>query len=220
MKADGIQIPELPESPPEENYLEAQSKRFTRAEMAPQTEMGQKISIVDQTTVFGQLDVPYPLGDEPEVADVDKFVTENLFNGGQYRYWDYDEEAGTITYFQTYRGKMIFQNKNGKITLHLNEAGSIGSYTQTMLENIQEVKKQNILTANQALVVLYNKRLIRSGNEITGVDFGYYTLVPAASSQLLVPTWRFAIDGEKNYYVNAVEGQVFQENESESQMIE
>ncbi|WAA09558.1 two-component system regulatory protein YycI [Fervidibacillus albus] len=116
--------------------------------------------------------------------------------------------------------KTFYKNKNGEIIIQLDEEGNIDSYTQTMLENIQEIKEQDIFSAKQALLILYNKQYIQSGSEITDVNLGYYTLVPALSSQLLVPTWRFEINGEENLFVNAVEGSVFQGTEEDNERLE
>ncbi|WP_062351060.1 two-component system regulatory protein YycI [Bacillus kwashiorkori] len=207
LKADEIKVPKLPEKPTKETYIEADAKRFMKDDLFFE---GQEISIVNETFVQSLLKKPYKLKDEWEVKNVDSFVTENVFSGSQYRFSYFDQDNLSIIYYQTHKNNPFFQNSSGQLTLHLNENKEIISYTQTMLENIKEIKEQQILTAHEAMVTLYKKRLLKSGSEITRVDIGYYTLVPISTSQLLVPTWRFSIKGQEDLYVNAVEGHAFQ----------
>ncbi|WAA12273.1 two-component system regulatory protein YycI [Fervidibacillus halotolerans] len=207
--ADDIEVPELPQEPKKEYYVEATAKTFHRNDMEDLS--GQEITIVSENVLESNLSIPFQLNDDWKQTDVDLFVFNHIYQGNQYTFWDYDPEKRQIIYYQNFKNKTFYKNKNAAIILQLDQNGNIDSYSQTMLDNIKEIKEQDIFSAKQALLILYNKQYIQSGSKITDVALGYYTLVPAISSQLLVPTWRFEINGEKNLFVNAVEGSIFQE---------
>ncbi len=214
MAADQIILPKLPEGPDEEFYIEANVKQFSEDDFfrIPNREF----AIAEPHKLEVNLNNPYALGANWEIPDVNQFVKNHIVHGDKYRYWYYDEVERTITYYQQYDGKVFYNNKDGQIVLYLNDKNEIVSYTQTMLEDISEIKKQAILSAHDAVVILYKKRILESQGEVTDVDLGYYTLVPLKSSQILAPTWRISIAGKEDFYVNAVEGHVFNE---ESQII-
>ncbi|MCU9613459.1 two-component system regulatory protein YycI [Caldibacillus lycopersici] len=218
LKADEITFPELPVDPTKENYVEANIKSFSNKELSSLP--SQEITISNETYIQSVLSKPFVLKKDFTVKDVDQFVQTYIYNGNQYAYWNFDVEKQTITYYQTYEDKTFYQNASGKVVLYLNDKDEITSYTQTMLVDIQEIKEEEIITAYEALVILYNRHLFQPGSEITDVDLGYYTLVPDMTSQLLAPTWRFSINGQDDLFVNAVEGHVFQVSNEEGQVIE
>jgi len=218
LAADNIKVKDLPDEPTKASYVEADSKQFKVEDFAKVVD--QEVSISNNTQIFSVLDTPYPLGEDWKQEDVDRFVHTNVQYGTYYVFWEHDAEKNTITYYQTYNGKIFYENKDAQVELQLNENNEIISYSQTALENIQEIKEQEIITAHDAMVVLYNKNHLKTGYEISNVDLGYYTLVPIMSSQLLAPTWRFTINGDTDLFVNAVEGYVFQVQDRGSQVLE
>ena len=80
-----------------------------------------------------------------------------------------------------------------------------------MLEDITEIKNQAILSALDAVLILYKNRLLERNDEVIDVELGYYTLVPLKSSQILAPTWRISIAGKDDFFINAVEGHIINE---------
>lgn len=218
LKADEIIVPKLPEQPTKGKYVQADAKIFQEKELSHLN--GQEITIVSGTTVQSKLKTPYPLKKNWQTKDVDEFVLSNVVYGDHYVYGEYDKKNNRFIYFQKYNNIPFFNNLSGQLVLTLNEKNEIVSYTQTMLENIKEIKEQEILTAYDAMVTLYNKQLLKSGGKITEVEIGYYTLVPIMSSQLLAPTWRFSIEGQEDLFVNAVEGHAFFVSDSENKILE
>ncbi|REJ16845.1 MAG: transcriptional regulator [Caldibacillus debilis] len=212
LKADEITFPELPQEPTEGTYVEAEEKMFREDELA--FLRGQDIDLSGGTTVLSTLKDPYPLKKDWQEKDANEFVLNYVYKGDEYVFGEFREDENQIIYYQTYNNFPFFKNSSGQLVLTLNNNNEIVSYRQTMLDHVKELKKQELLTAYEALVTLYNKRLLRSGNKITKVEIGYYTLVPVRSSQLLAPTWRFSVEGGDDLFVNAVEGHAFSETES------
>lgn len=214
MAADQITLPELPEGPDEEFYIEANVKQFSLEDLNDMLQQGNPLP--EQHKLEIRLERPFELGENWQVADVNDFVINHIDSGNEYQFWNYDESDHTITYFQQYDGKVFYNNNDARLVLQLNDDNEIISYSQTMLEDIKEIKSQAILSAYDAVLILYKNRLLERNDEVLTIDLGYYTLVPLKSSQILAPTWRISIDGKDDFFINAVEGHVFNE---ESQII-
>ena len=152
LAADNIKVNDLPMEPSKASYVEADSRSFMQEEFTKLAD--QTITISNDTQITSRLKTPYPLVKGWSKADVDRFVQSYVPYGSLYVYWDYNEEKNTIIYYQTYNGKIFYENKDARVELQLNEKDEIVSYTQTALENIQEVKEQEIITAHDAMVVL------------------------------------------------------------------
>ena len=209
MAADQITLPELPQGPEEEFYIEANVRDFSMENLANPAKNGQLSEESHELQIT--LDSPYELGENWHISDVDRFVKNFIDSGSEYRYWDYDKTKNTITYFQQYNGKLFYNNRDARIVLQLNEDHEIVSYSQTMLEDITEIKNQAILSAYDAVLILYKNRLLERNDEVIDVELGYYTLVPLKSSQILAPTWRISIAGKDDFFINAVEGHIINE---------
>jgi len=213
IKADDITFPPLPVDPKTEYYIEGTMKNFKGSDLSS---ISKKFKITNDNYVHYELEEPYQLNENWTISDIDQFVKLRAYQGNQYKFWNYDEETNQIIYYQTYRNKTLFQNASGKITIQLNKDHDIVKYTQTYFENIKEIKEKEIVTAEEALAILYKGHHIKTGSKVTGVELGYYTSTSIMTSQLLVPTWHFQINGDTNIFVNAVEGHVF----SETQVLE
>lgn len=209
MAADQITLPELPQGPEEEFYIEANVRDFSMENLANPAKNGQLSQESHELQIT--LDSPYELGENWHISDVDRFVKNFIDSGSEYRYWDYDKTKNTITYFQQYNGKLFYNNRDARIVLQLNEDQEIVSYSQTMLEDITEIKNQAILSALDTVLILYKNRLLERNDEVIDVELGYYTLVPLKSSQILAPTWRISIAGKDDFFINAVEGHIINE---------
>ena len=208
MEADGIKMPNLPTEPKKDFYVKAEAKKFKKDELSELP--NQKVVYYNDGIFHSVLVEPYPLKADWKVADINQFVNIYTYEGSQYRFWKYDKKNNTIIYYQLYKNKLFYNNSYAKIEIQLNEENEIISYKQAMMENMEEMKEQEIITAYDALLILYNKRLLKSDEHIE-VNLGYYNLIPDQSTQLLAPTWHFTIGGDTDYFVNAIEGHVFTE---------
>lgn len=213
LKADNIKVKtEMPAKPTQASYVEADARTFKKEDIATFT--GQSIELLNNNLLIkSQLTTPYSLGKDWKTADINLFMKDYVYNGDQYKFYQYDKDKNIITYYQMYKNQVFYKNASGQVQLTLNDKGEIVSYTQTMLDHIEEISSQEIITAHEAMTILYNKGLLTSGSQITKVKLGYYTLVPIKSSQLLAPTWCFTIDNKEDYFVNAVEGHVLNEEQ-------
>ena len=209
LKENEVTYPTLPNQPIKERYLNAVSKKFTDDELKKLK--NQKISQINDQKLFSVFDKLFLLGNSQHSEALDAFVKENVLYGEDYRFWRVDESTNSIIYYQTYNGKVIFNNSNAKLVLFLNNDYQVTSYEQTYLENIEQFnEEEEVLQAIKAITMLYNKGYIPSKSNITKVELGYYDLIQLTTSHVLRPVWHIVLDEEEDFFVNAFDGQIIQ----------
>lgn len=221
LKADGIKYVELPKAQIKAQYLSAKPKVFTKGDIAKLK--GQDAVLVGDpaTTLQVTLQNPLQLDSKFDPANLSSFLKENVLYGDHYQFWQKDDKAKTITYFQQFDNSPLYQNINGMITFHYNLNNQIVSYQQTYLESFEKLTaKEEILPPLKAIETLHQKGELKPKSNITKIELGYSTLVQLAASQVLAPTWRFVINDKENLFVNAFEGQIIQFNSDEKPSVE
>lgn len=217
---DEIEYSEFPQGPEKSRYISVRPKFFTEEELSNNFGDVEKSISNDGLTITGRLEKPIPLNKKFSAEEFSTLAMRIVESGDKYRFWEKDDEEGTITYYQLYEGKMMYRNRSGKLTFYYNEDGEVTSYEQTLIEEIEEMSdEQEVLDPLGAVEIVYKKGMIRPKSEITDVEFGYSTLVQLAAQQVLAPTWRIIVDGEENLFVHAFEGQVIQFESEEENMI-
>jgi regulatory protein YycI of two-component signal transduction system YycFG len=221
LKDNGIQYVELPSENTKGKYLTAKSKNFSDVNLEELP--NQSITIQNGTTLLSIFDEPISVKENMEQEMIHTFLKTYVYQGGQYRFWKWDQEQNRLIFYQEYNQKLFFKNVNGRLIVNLNNQNQIIGYEQTLLEDIQELANENILPAIRAIETIHQQGLIKADSKITKVELGYYTLVQLTESQVLTPTWHFVIEqGDtkkvEDIFVNAIEGQVFQVSEKQGIM--
>lgn len=216
LKTDGIEYGELSKDAVQDQYMNANTKVFTEKDVADLKH--QKISIEDDSVIHSTLKTPILLNEKKDLTELNTFIKSNVLNGDQYGFWDYDEKAGTITYYQKFKDRLFFMNRSAHLVFYVNEDMEVESYLQTMLETIEPISdKEEVLTALRALEAMYKRGILKPDSRIERAELGYYTLVNMEATQVLTPTWHFVVEhnNEKSsLLVNAFEGQVIQASTS------
>nr|MDH3175546.1 two-component system regulatory protein YycI [Bacillus pumilus] len=97
--------------------------------------------------------------------------------------WSIDEETGKIVFFQTYKGKYIFQEglddseTIGKITLDLNDKNEVVSYQQSMVTSINEVRKETLVPL-ETVKDLYTQNMLSQNTTVKKVESGLLYAIP------------------------------------------
>ena len=102
--------------------------------------------------------------------------------------------------------KMIKQDLN----FNVNGENEIYSYTQSYLEDIQELSNpEKIIQPIKAIEVLYKNGELPPNSKITDSELGYYTFTRLSdTTQVLNPAWCFTVEGKGKLYVSAFEGEI------------
>ena len=220
LTTEEISYVELPKSVLKDAYVSANPKIFKKDEVSLKLK-GQMISITDDTILESILSEPVRINGEIKPAELNFFVKNRVTLGDHYKFWEYNKSEQTITFYQQFQNKVFYKNKNGNLTLFLNDHNEIVSYKQTFLEEIERLSEvQEVLPPLKAIETLYDNGLLAPKSEITKVELGYFTLVQLTASQVLTPTWRFVVDDQENLFVNTFEGQIIQLNDEEKKLVE
>lgn len=213
LKAEGIAYDSTTQERISEKTISAKPKEFDKEEL--NILKGQTPIIDNKRTIRSKLDSPVPVGaGEGKYFELESFIDNNVYAGNEYKFWR--KENKTITYYQTYKGRLLFNNKNGALVFTLNENDEVVSYVQTHLDDVEEFNEnQEIISPTQAVESLLNGGYLSQGSEVSKGELGFYTLIEVSESNVLVlvPTWHFTVDDKEDYFVNGIEGQVLNTEE-------
>jgi regulatory protein YycI of two-component signal transduction system YycFG len=216
LEANGITYVELPKEITKASYVSGKSKIFTRAEIGKLT--NQKVTASDQPVLQATFVHPVHLSNFKDPYSLNEFLQQNIIDGKDYTFWTFDEKSRTIICYQKYNDKVIYKNVSSMLLLHLNGKNEVVSYEQTLLDDLEKYeKKQEIIPAIKAIETLYKKDYLKPGDRVTTIELGYYALVDFTASQVLTPTWHIVVNGKKDYFINAFEGQIIND---EGKMLE
>jgi regulatory protein YycI of two-component signal transduction system YycFG len=212
LAANKITYVDLPEEPTREAYITGKSKEFKEEDI--RSLKNQTASLENGNKITSKLKDPLLIPKSDKGYFFEEFLRNYIFDGPKYKYWKTDEKEKKIYFFQQYKGRNIFYNEYAMLILSYNDKNEIISYTQTMLKDVSELggknKEQDIITSVKALETLYLKNAIKPGSRVTKVEMGYYTIViPPSGGQVIAPTWHFVVNGKEDYFVNAIEGQIY-----------
>jgi regulatory protein YycI of two-component signal transduction system YycFG len=209
LKADDIQVSELPKAPIKDQYLSAKPKTFTKGDIGKLT--GQTAVIEAPGTVLQvTLDKPYQLAKKFDPAEFAAFLKDNILYGDHYLYGEKSEKRGTITYYQQYDNLPLYKNISGMIIFNINEENQVVSYQQTYLEDMKNLTaEEELLQPLNAIETLHQKGLLKPKSKIK-VELGYSTLLQLTATQVLAPTWRVIVNDDQSLFVNAFEGQIIE----------
>ncbi|WP_010648862.1 two-component system regulatory protein YycI [Oceanobacillus massiliensis] len=201
----------------EANYISASQRSFTNEEMEQLNSIDNLQATLSGTYfILSQFDKPIPVTEDADEDSITALVTPYLLDPDDYAYWGWDEELNIIMFFQRKEGRTVYLNQNALLLFYLNDKNEITHYTQTMLG---EAKKQgnteSLSQPRQAIGSLYQSRDLIQDQEVTDVQLGFVSRINSEESQVFAPTWKVTVDGEKNYFVNAIEGIIYPGNDTE-----
>lgn len=212
-EAEGITYVDIPSDAMKEVYLSGRSKNFSQSDIIGLE--NQKASIIQNNTIVSIMDTPIPFSEDHAEEDAKDFLDRFILHGDVYQFWGWNKESNKLLFFQEFDNKTIYFNEYGMLSVQLDGENQIIGYEQTMLEEIEEIeldgKKQILLSAEQSLENLYRKNELTTGDKVTKIEIGYYKLAPLSGNiQVFAPTWHIVVNENKNYFVNAVEGQIME----------
>ncbi|MFD1706076.1 two-component system regulatory protein YycI [Siminovitchia sediminis] len=218
---DGIDYSGLPNDQVKDQYMSANTKSFSEKEV--ENLKDQSVTIVDDSIIYSELRHPILVEEDFDIQEIEQLVKSSVLYGEQYVFGHYDEEAGTITFYQKYKDKILFKNRSAHIVFYMDNDRKIESYEQTMLETFEPIsEKEEVLPAIRAVKAVYRNRLLQPDSDIVQAELGYYTVVNMEATQVLTPTWHIVAEhnGEQeSMLVNAFEGQVIEGNSEEDKTV-
>ncbi|MEW9108549.1 two-component system regulatory protein YycI [Cytobacillus gottheilii] len=208
LRADGIEFPELKNDNNEVNLINAERAEFTEEDLEDAKFDEQSAEINRGKELVVSLDEPYAIDEDADLEELNTFLDAYIIYADQYAFWEKGET--TITFYQTFEGKMFYKNNNGRLTLFLNPEGEIVSYTQTLLTSIEDrVEVEDPVPPLSAMETLYQNGKLLPNSVITDVEIGYYTFLSEnTTTYTLTPVWRFVVKDQGSLYVNVKYGDI------------
>ncbi|WP_106495721.1 two-component system regulatory protein YycI [Lentibacillus sp. Marseille-P4043] len=212
LKLEDIKIPKkLPDGELEESYISVKQKAFTGKEMGELAKFdNQNAALVTDNLIVSHFKEPVPITDSDEAKEI---INSNILFPDDYEYWDWNKELNVLIFFQEKNDQPIYFNQSGLLLVFLNDENEITFYTQTMLgEEVEDfdTSKKQLIKPIRAIDTLYNQNELHTGEEVTDAKIGFYTALPMTSGeQTFVPTWKISVNGERNYFINAIENFAF-----------
>lgn len=171
----------------------------------------QDAELVDDLTLYSELDSPYRLVDANLSASVNAFLQQYVFQGERYAIASYYEEEQKIGLLQTHEGRKIdqYEETNYHLILHVNDDFAVEAYEQSALNVSDQGRMQELLSPMKVIEKLMNEHQIRVNTVIEEAELGYYSSlqVEEADYQVYVPVWRILAD-DQYFYVDAQKGEI------------
>ncbi|MBK3496792.1 two-component system regulatory protein YycI [Viridibacillus sp. YIM B01967] len=208
---ENITVKSLPQKKEKVSYISGQIKQFNIEELKKVYD--NQYFDTNGSLLTSKFENPVPLKSIKDASSLTEFMKKNVYAGETYKLWYIDEEKREATFFQKSNDRMIYINQNAVVKLHWDKDFAVTGYKQTMFDSLAAFgEKSTLLTALEAIKVLYEKGFLKQDSKITKPQLGYSTLVPLTKTQVLAPTWHIHVDfvegDEADYFVNAVDGQV------------
>lgn len=216
---ENVTLGELPDVEDSQPYLNAEFYRFMSSDL--QSLEGQNATIREGQILESVITDPVAIEDPENPEELNELLADYAFNGGEYTFWEYDEEENQLLYFQTYDDLTLYYNLNAQIAVQLNENNEAISYEQTYLTSFEEfTEEQELREPRSALETFYDRNLIQPNSTATDLTLGYYPLFVQAggdaegvATQVLTPTWKMTIESEDGsrieLFMNAVDGTIY-----------
>lgn len=221
LKEDNITYGNLPETVENQPYINARMKEFQRNEVPSGKMRG---SVQGENLLAVELLEPQPLGDKASRETLTAFVSENVYQGGNYVFWEINKEENKAVFFQKVNGKTLYYSDNGRVTVYWNDKGEVTRYEQTIYENVELGKQpKELIPPIQAIYTLYQRGILPANTTIDAAEIGYSVYVQVSENdRMFLPTWRISAtlaDGTKEeYFINAVNNGIIELNKEESEV--
>ena len=53
------------------------------------------------------------------------------------------------------------------------------------------------------------------GDNVSAIEIGYYSRVTAEGIEVFAPTWKVTVNKERDHFVNAIEGLIYENNQAD-----
>lgn len=199
------------------SYISASQKVFKTSELK---ELNSKKDVEAELSLDGTLlmaaltspvEVPEDAAEDVTGEMLSDLISPLVLNASDFSFGTWNKDLNIIVFFQQKDGNPIYLNQHAMLTLYLNDKNEITHYTETMVGESEEQGSTALRPPMNAIESLNNNRYLRSGQDITQITYGYYSRIEKENqeTQVFAPTYKITVDGEEDYFVNAVESRTY-----------
>lgn len=215
LTSESITFGDLPEKEYEETFISVEQHHFKESDLKKdQPKTSQDSFILNGSVIASNLEKPKKVNDKSSEKVTEAFH-DFAYYPEEYEYWNWNETYNVLIFFQTKLDRPVYYNQNGIVLAFLNDKNEITSYVQTMLGEAESLAdKRELIKPLTAIEKIYDEGGLYPGDEIQEVNIGFHTRVPFESGvQVFAPTWKVDVNGETDFFVNAIEGFIFSTGE-------
>ncbi|UOQ44799.1 two-component system regulatory protein YycI [Halobacillus salinarum] len=204
-----IDLSNVPEEKPILKVMKAKPDEFAEENIEEIHDLDQdqqEYKIIDDRLLVSVFKDPIKIDEDNVTEQVSKYVPF----ASQYSYWTWNKEKHVIIFFQKANNHTIYYNKGGALIIKVDD-GKMTKYSASLLNiSDEEFGEQADLIAPIAAVQQLRDSLSK-GDEITEMNLGYYSninlnLLVENGAQVFNPTWKITVNGEDEYFVDALKG--------------
>ncbi|WP_077623746.1 two-component system regulatory protein YycI [Sediminibacillus massiliensis] len=192
-----------------ESYISAKRKQFTLEDVETlEDKTEQEAAIINGNVLYSKLEEPISLSEDTTNDLVQETLESTVLSGSNYHLWNRNEDTNTMIFFQHNQDLPIYYSQTAYVLFIMNEQNQVTHYIQTMLEDIEEGEPKQLIKPSDAVANIYSKGSLKVNDEVTADKLGYYQALSSTENEVQVyaPTWKITINGNQDYFVNAVEG--------------
>lgn len=218
LKDDRITYEPLPVEEYEETFISVKQHEFTEADLKAQGKgKKQKTNIVDNKLIVSKVDERISFSESATKKQIMNTFSDLVYFAEEYTFWNWNTEKNVLIFFQNKFDRPVYYNQGGVVLLFLNEDNEVDYYLQSMLGDAESLaEKRELMSSMQAIETLYRADELPYESHIDNVNIGFHTRVPFESDvQVFAPIWKVQVNGEKDYFINAIEGFIFSTDENE-----
>ncbi|WP_077358992.1 two-component system regulatory protein YycI [Virgibacillus halodenitrificans] len=201
-----------------DSYISVLRREYSDKELSQLADLDkQDVEVIDKNLIVSKFEEPIAIPDKAQSADISKLVKSHIIHPEDFTFWGWNKDRNALLFFQEKENRPIYFNENGMLLVYLNKDNEMEYYTQTMLGEAEEQGDLRTLTKPmKAIEILYNANELYAEDNITNTEIGYHTRIPLANGkQVFAPTYKITVNGERNYFINAIEGHIFASNDTE-----
>ncbi|MCM3740151.1 two-component system regulatory protein YycI [Oceanobacillus luteolus] len=180
---------------------------------------GQTTEVFNNNLVVSELETAVQISPDMTPEALEAAVQPLVLYGEDYSFWEWNEELNVLVFFQEKEGRTIYYNENGLLLVFLNKDNEMTHYAQTILgESEVQGDLVQLNQPPQVIGQLFNANYFNRGDEVTDAKVGYYSRIAADGVQVFAPTWKIEVNEERNHFVNAIEGIIY-DNDPEEMLL-
>jgi len=209
LAADDITIENIETDIEEAAYLSVPQREISREDIDQLNNTdGITSTVIDDEFIVSEFEESVSISEDASWEEINNQVKEYILYPEEYELWDWDQETNVLLFFQKKNDRTIYFNQYGLVLVYLNDENEMTHYTQTILSEEQQHDEMNsVIQPMTAIEALFDNNYLNPGDVINDVRLGYYSRIVSGGTQVFAPSWKVTLNnGERNYFVNAIEG--------------
>ena len=176
----------------------------------------QTTEVFNNNMIISEWNSPIQLSKDMTSEGLEAAIIPHVLYGNEYTFSEWNEELNILMFFQVKEKSPIYYNENGLLLVYLNDDNEATHYSQTILGEVEvEDDPVQLNQPTQVIGQLFKANYLQRGDNVSRIQIGYYSRISAEGIQVFAPTWKVTVNESRDHFVNAIEGLIYESNETE-----